>query len=164
MKRLALASMYTALAFIFSYIEWLLPIPMPFPGMKLGLANIVIVICLYHLGMTTALTVSLVRLMLGAFTFGNLSMLLYSLCGGMFSFFIMVLFKKINFHIYSVSAMGGIFHNIGQLLVAGLMLSSSAIINYFPFLFLSGIITGYLIGFISHMCIKRFKPLTNSMS
>ena len=94
-EQLALYGVLVALAFIFSYIEALIPLPFgPFPGMKLGLANIVVVVVLYIAGAKGALAVSMVRVILVGFTFGNLNSMLYSLAGGLFSWLAMVLLKK----------------------------------------------------------------------
>ena len=93
-------AIFTAIAFIFSYIESLFPLPIPFPGIKLGLANLVIVLVLYKNGLCQALTVSIVRGLLNAFTFGSLFGFLYSLAGSILSLIIMNLLKyKTHLHI-----------------------------------------------------------------
>ena len=114
-------AIFTAIAFIFSYIESLFPLPIPFPGIKLGLANLVIVLVLYKNGFCQALSVSIVRGLLNAFTFGSLFGFLYSLAGSVLSLIIMNLLKnKTHLHIsaFGVSVAGGITHNIGQFAVA----------------------------------------------
>ena len=89
-------AIFTAIAFIFSYIESLFPLPIPFPGIKLGLANLVIVLVLYKNGFCQALTVSIVRGLLNAFTFGSLFGFLYSLAGSVLSLIIMNLLTSGN--------------------------------------------------------------------
>ncbi len=151
-------SIFTALAFIFGYIESLIPLPVPFPGMKIGLANLIIVIVLYRKNLRYALCVSLLRSLLNAITFGSLFSLFYSLTGSLFSLLAMGLMKKWTggtFSIVSVSALGGIVHNMGQLLVAALLVGFSSIAWYFPFLYFCGLLTGGLVGVASAQCLVR---------
>lgn len=158
-KRIAEFSIYTALAFIFSYIESLIPLPLPFPGMKLGLANLVIVIVLYRKNFRYALGISMLRNLLNAFTFGSLFGLLYSLAGSILSLVCMALMKKFSgthFTVISVSAVGGILHNMGQLLTAILLVGFHSIIWYLPILYFSGLVTGVLIGWLSMQTLKRY--------
>ena len=92
---LALYGILVALAFIFSYIEALIPIPIgPIPGMKLGLANMIVLVSLYTIGIKSAFTISIIRILLVSFTFGNLNSMLYSLAGGIVSFLLMILLKN----------------------------------------------------------------------
>ncbi len=156
--RIAEVSVYIAIAFIFSYIESLFPLPLPFPGMKLGLANLVIVIVLYRNGFSTAFTVSMVRNVLNALTFGSLFSFFYSLAGSILSLCIMVLCKKIKhpqLSLVSVSAVGGILHNIGQFGVAEFLVGFSAITPYLPFLYFAGLMAGVLIGIFASLCLRR---------
>lgn len=159
----------TALAFIFSYIESLLPLPLPFPGMKLGLANLVIVIFLYKKDFRRALALSMLRNLLNAFTFGSLFSLMYSFAGSILSLFVMAVLKhlevtrtragKTGFTILSVSAAGGIFHNLGQFITACILVGPRSVLWYLPVLYFSGLITGILIGILSMQVIKRIKIL-----
>lgn len=158
-KRIAEFSIYTALAFIFSYIESLIPLPLPFPGMKLGLANLIIVIVLYRKNFRYAFGISMLRNLLNAFTFGSLFGLLYSLAGSILSLVCMALMKKFSgthFTVISVSAVGGILHNMGQLLTAILLVGFHSIIWYLPILYFSGLVTGVLIGWLSMQTLKRY--------
>lgn len=157
-KNIAEFSIYTALAFIFSYIESLIPLPIPFPGMKLGLANLVIIIVLYKKNFRYAFGLSMLRNLLNAVTFGSLFSLLYSLSGSILSLCGMFLIKKLvkkHFSILSVSAIGGILHNIGQFLAAILLVGVSSILWYLPVLYFSGLVTGLLIGWLAAQCLKR---------
>ena len=88
---MAVLSIYIAIAFIFSYIENLFPLPIPFPGIKLGLANLVIVLALCQFGLPYAFAISLLRNLLNAFTFGSLFGFFYSLAGSIASLFVMYL-------------------------------------------------------------------------
>lgn len=159
-KNIAEFSLYTALAFIFSYIESLIPFPVPFPGMKLGLANLVIVIVLYKKNFRYAFGLSMLRNVLNALTFGNLFALLYSLAGSILSLVFMSLAKKVrlkimHFSIISVSALGGIFHNIGQFLTAAFLVGLHSVLWYLPILYFSGLVTGILIGYLSMHILRR---------
>jgi len=154
-KRIALFGMLVALAFIFSYIEHLIPLPLP-TGVKLGAANIVILCALYFLGWKEAIAVSMVRIVLSGFAFG-ISTVPYSLVGGMLSLLAMVLLKRMKgFGITGVSVAGSVCHNIGQTVVAMLLLGSKTV-YYFPLLLFSGIIAGILIGLISGMIVTKLK-------
>lgn len=118
-RKVAIFGVFTALALIFSYVELLIPINFGIPGAKLGLANLMTVLVLYKMGIKEALALSVTRIILSGFMFGNLFGILYSLSGGLLSFLVMVLLKKSNrFSVAGVSIGGGTAHNIGQLLVA----------------------------------------------
>ena len=155
-EKVALYGILVALAFIFSYIEALSPLPFgPFPGMKRGLAKIVVVVVLYTVGAKGAFAVSMVRVVLVGFTFGNLNSMLYSLAGGLLSWFIMALLKKTDrFGTAGVSVAGGVCHNIGQMLVATIMLGR-ALGYYYPFLSLIGAVTGVVIGMVAGLIVDR---------
>ncbi len=159
-------SLAVAAAFIFSYLEALFPFPLPFPGMKLGLANLVIVILLYKKGLASCIIVALLKNLLMALTFGNLFLFVYSMSGGLFSILFMWIMKhQTGFRILSVSAVGGIAHNLGQFLIASAMFGINTLLGYAPILYFSGMITGYLIGIISYECERRLflpQPLTKS--
>ena len=145
-----------ALAMIFSYIETLIPIHFGVPGMKLGIANLVIVIGLYLLKPQEVLLISIVRILLAGFMFGSGMSVIYSLAGAALSFVVMALLKKTNqFHLISVSAAGGIAHNLGQFLVAALMVENFHILYYFPVLLIAGMLTGILIGIVGYQVLIR---------
>lgn len=154
-RKTALFGMLVALAFIFSYIEHLIPLPLP-TGVKLGAANIVILTALYFLGWKEAAAISFVRILLSGFAFG-ISTVPYSLAGGTLSLFLMAVMKKSGkFGIPGVSVVGSICHNIGQILVAMLLLGSNTVF-YFPVLLLSGILAGILIGILSAVVLKKLQ-------
>ena len=149
---------FTALALIFSYVETLIPINFGIPGAKLGLANLVIVIVLYKTGGKEALLLSVTRIVLSGFLFGNLVAILYSLAGGLFSLAVMGLVKRRkSFSIIGVSMAGGVTHNIGQLIVAMLVVKTYQVGYYLPVLMMAGLATGTLIGVISREVLKRLK-------
>lgn len=148
--------MFAALAMIFGYVEALLPLSIGIPGVKLGIANIVVVFALYRLRPSEALLINVIRILLTGFLFGNLSMTIYSLAGAIFSFFGMLLVKNSGkFSIYGVSVVGGVCHNLGQLLVAMLVLETLALIYYGPVLLICGLVTGILIGILGNEVLKR---------
>lgn len=159
-KRVAYCAMLTALAMIFGYVEALIPFGFGIPGVKLGLANIVIVLALYILPAYQAFMIQLMRIVLISFLFGNLSMMLYSLAGGMLSLLVMYLLQRGNgFSIVGISIAGGVSHNIGQLTVAVLVVQNLKIAFYFPALIIAGLVTGCLIGALAY----RMKPVLDKM-
>ena len=159
-KRVALGGMLVAVAFMFSYLELLIPISFGIPGIKLGLANLVILSCMYVMQPLEVFVILLARILLSGFLFGNMTMMIYSLAGGVLSFLIMLFVKKTQvFSMIGASMLGGVFHNIGQIITAMLVVSNVRIITYLPVLLLSGAITGLLIGLLSKKCVpvvKRF--------
>ena len=157
-KKAAYMGMLTALAFVFSYIESLLPINLGIPGVKLGLANLVVIVALYTMGLRAAFTLSLVRIILAGFTFGNPASMVYSLAGGMLSLLVMVLGRKAKlFSVTGVSVLGGVFHNVGQILVAMLVMENANLAYYLPVLVLSRTAAGVLIGIMAAILVKRLK-------
>lgn len=156
-SRIALYGILIALAFILSWLETLLPNPLEgmVPGIKLGLANLVVIIALLRLGFLPAVTISLVRVLLTAFTFGNLSMFFYSLAGAIFSILAMQLMKSLrHFGTSGISISGGLAHNLGQIFVAMLVLGPS-LIYYLPYLILGGCISGFLIGLLAALILNH---------
>lgn len=156
MKKTAYLGLFLALALICSYVESLIPFSVGIPGVKLGLANIVVILMLYETQARFALLISILRIVLAGLLFGNLFSILYSLAGGLLSFLCMVLLKKTGkFRIISVSAVGGITHNLGQILLAAVIVENKNLLYYFPLLFLAGIATGILIGITAQEILLR---------
>lgn len=146
--------MLTASALIFSYVESLIPITAGIPGIKLGLANLIVLTGIYFLPYTEVLFLLITRILLSSFLFGNLFSLFYSLSGGILSFLSMLLFKQLKgFTVTGVSIIGGISHNIGQLICASLVLKTLHIMYYAPVLILSGAVAGTLIGLTGSKCL-----------
>lgn len=160
-KDIAFYGIMIALAFIFSYLEGFIPINalIPIPGVKLGLANIVILFALYAMGIKQAIIIAIIRVLLAGFLFGNPMTIAYSLCGCALSLGIMWLTKKTKLSIIGVSMLGGIFHNIGQLIMAVLLTSTVRIAYYLPVLLISGLVTGLLMGFAAKLVIDRVKNI-----
>lgn len=151
---------FVALALIFSYIETLIPINFGIPGVKLGLANLIIVVGLYKLHLADDYLLSVTRVILAGFLFGNLFSIIYSLAGCLLSLTVMALVKRTEkFDVMGISILGGIFHNIGQLIVAALVLENVSIFNYIPVLLIAGLVTGALIGIVAGEILKRLKNI-----
>ena len=160
-RKTAYMGLFLAVAMICSYIETLIPFSVGIPGIKLGLANIVVVLMLYAVGTKEALLVSVLRIVLVGILFGNAFSILYSLSGGILSFLVMFLMKKTDkFSCISVSITGGISHNIGQIIVAAWIVNSYNVFFYVPVLLLAGLLTGLLIGVIVKEVIVRLKNIT----
>lgn len=144
-------------ALILSYVESLIPFYFGVPGVKLGLANLAVIIVLYWYGWKEAIMLNVVRVLLAGFLFGNLFMVMYSLAGAICSFLIMYLLKRSGrFSIMGVSMAGGIFHNVGQIGIAVFVTKTVSMVYYLPVLMVAGIVTGFLVGiaargFIGHM-------------
>ena len=163
-RKIAWIGMFVAVAFVLSYIEAMLPISFGIPGIKLGLSNIVVMLCLYECSFPQTFGIAIVRIILTGFTFGNISMMLYSLAGGMLSLLVMALLKKCDtFSVYGVSIAGGVCHNIGQILVAVAILQQKGLLLYYlPFLLIAGCISGTCIGMLAAILIKRLHGIINN--
>lgn len=149
-KKVATCAVLVALAMIFSYIEAVLPIPFGVPGVKLGLANLVVVTGFYILRPGEVFLVSAVRILLSSLLFGNALSLLYSLAGGTLSFFVMLGLKHVKgFSVAGVSLAGGVAHNIGQIAVAAWVVKNTAVLYYLPALTAAGVAAGLLMGILA---------------
>lgn len=150
-RRLAFGAMFTALALIFSYVEFLVPLPVPVPGIKLGLANLVIIIAIYRMSFKYAFTINCVRIIASGLLFSGVFGMLYSFAGGILSIVVMyVLYRTGRFSIVGISMAGGVMHNLGQLLTACLIVSNIRLMSYFAVLLFSGLISGILIGIVAY--------------
>ncbi len=157
-KKVAAYGVLIALAFLLSYIESIIPVPIPIPGIKLGLANLVVLSGLYTMGVKEAFVLSMIRIILVGFTFGSPSTMMFGLAGGLLSWLFMVIFRKLKLlSLTGVSIIGGISHNIGQILVAMWVVKNAMLIYYLPFLLLSGVVTGTIIGILGSLIINRIK-------
>lgn len=153
-KKIAYCGLLTTVALLLSYVERMLAIPMLIPGMKLGLANVTVVIALYLFDSKTAFSISILRILISAFLFTGFASFLYSASGALLSFVIMSLLKKTNrFSTIAISILGGISHNIGQIIIACIIVENIGLFYYTPFLIVIGTITGFLIGIIAQKTI-----------
>lgn len=155
-RKTAFLGLFSALAIILGYIETLLPVFAGIPGIKLGLANLSVLFILMQTTFAEAFLVSMIRILVLGFLFGNMFSILYSLSGALLSLLVMTLFKKSgHFSILGISLAGGVSHNIGQLLMAMAVVENLNLIYYLPALLLSGLITGLLIGCLTGEIQKR---------
>lgn len=160
-RKYAVLGLVTAVALVLSYVEAILPpIWTAVPGIKLGLPNIIIIFILYKMGLKEAITVSAIRLFLVALLFGNAMTLVYSAAGAVLSLGLMTLFKKINlFSTVGVSIIGGVAHNLGQILVAIAIFESNQIGYYMIILAITGTIAGVFVGIAASIILKRFEKI-----
>lgn len=145
---------------MFSYLETLIPFNFGIPGIKLGLANLVVVTAMYTVGEKQAFAISVIRIILAGLTFGGVFSLVYSLAGGILSFFAMLLAKRCKaLSITGVSIIGGSVHNIGQIAAAAVVMQTYRIVYYLPVLLLSGAVTGAVIGIVSGIIVNRLNKV-----
>lgn len=164
-ERVARLGIFVALAMIFSYVEVLIPFSIGIPGVKLGIANLVVVVGLFLFQKREVFVISMIRILLMGLMFGNGASLLYSFAGGILSFLIMILAIKVTkLSIVGISILGAVFHNVGQILAAAFILDNIRITFYFPVLLIAGLITGMLIGIGSNQILKRIEKIKGMTS
>ncbi len=152
--------MLTALSAIFSYVEALIPFSFGVPGIKLGLANVVIVFALYRLGFRFAIVISVLRVAIVSMLFGNVTMAVYSLAGTVASIIVMQLLKSSGlFSILGISMAGGVFHNAAQVCVAAAVVETKGIFSYLSVLIPVGMVTGLLMGYISWLSLRHIRTM-----
>ena len=155
-RQLTLCALLAAVALALSYVEGMLPLPVPLPGFKLGLANVVTLFALYTLGAPSALSILLVRVLLGAMFAGNASALMYSLLGGFSAMGTMIaLSRSEKLSVYGVSIGGAAAHNCGQVAAAMLTLGNAAPAAYLPVLLIVALFSGALTGFVCSLLLGR---------
>ena len=158
-RRVARFGLLTALSLVLGYLDRAIPVTWflsgAVPGIKLGLANIVVLVCLYLLGEKYAFFINCTRIALAALLFGSLFSALYALAGGIVSFAVMALLKRTGiFSVCGVSMAGGVFHNLAQLTVAAFLVETAQVYYYFPVLLLSGMATGIGIGVLATLILR----------
>jgi len=160
-RRITLLALLTAIALTIFMIEAQLPVLVPIQGVKLGLANIITVYAVFVLGPGDALLILCARVFLGAVFSGQMMTLLYSMGGGLLSWLVMVLLRRLltRDQVWLCSPVAAIFHNLGQLLVAAGVMKTWAVMAYLPYLLLSGIITGLFTGLCAQFLISRLDRL-----
>lgn len=157
-KKVAFLGLSIGLAMILSFVESQIPALVAVPGIKVGLPNLVIVFMLYRIGFKEAVTVSLIRIVLVSILFGNLQTMTFSIAGAVLSLLGMFILKKLDwFSCITVSIVGGILHNVGQIIAACLWTQTAAIAYYLPVLLISGVVAGTLIGLISGLLVQKSK-------
>ena len=151
---IATCAVFTALALIVSYLEHMIPLPFAAPGVKLGLANVVIVAAMYLLGLKKALVINVVRVLLAMFT--GLSAMMYALAGALTSFLVMSLVMRSHaFSIIGVSVAGALTHNAAQYTLAALIVHTAGLLSYLPVLMVSGVVTGIVVGTVAYAIVQR---------
>lgn len=159
-KKVAFYGLFLALALVAGYVERLIPINLGIPGVKLGLANIVTMVLLYSVGWQVAVIVSIARILLSGILFGSGFAIVYSAAGATCSILVMILLKKTQlFGSVGVSVAGGVFHNVGQIIVAILVLETTSIGYYLPILIISGLAAGIFVGLLSGWLTMRLRTV-----
>lgn len=157
-KKIPYYGLFAALAILMGYVEMMISIPVPIPGVKLGLANVIVILAMYYMDTKGAFFISLIRVLLSGLLFAGMAGLLYSLAGAMLSFLVMALLKKTEkCSIIGVSLAGGVFHNVGQIIVAAMVVENVRMAYYLPFLLVSGVVTGILIGIVAKTALGYLK-------
>ena len=153
---IALYGLLIALAMVLSFVETLIPIPIPVPGVKLGLANLVTVVGLYLIGIPGTIAVTLIRIVLVGLSFGNPYSMIYGLSGSFLSLFVMAILKKTGkLSQIGISVLGGIAHNIGQITAAMVLLQTAALGWYLLLLWFTGLLSGAVIGLLGGVLCRR---------
>lgn len=159
-NKTAFMGLLLAFALILSYIETLIPLQTGIPGIKLGLANLAVLLCLYLFGDKEAMLLTTVKALLSGLLFGSPIMIIYSLAGAWVSCLVMIGMKKSKwFHVPFVSAAGGVMHNVGQLLVAAFVVSTYSVFYYVPILIVAGLIVGMITGSVASLLLPFIQPV-----
>lgn len=158
-RALAQSALLSAVALTIFVLEAQIPIPLPIPGLKLGLSNVVTLFALQRLGKKYTLAIVLVRIVLGNLAIGQVMAMLYALAGGLLSFFVMALLQARlpRTQLWVAGAFGGIAHNIGQMAVAVGVTRTPALLVYFPILLLCGILTGAFTGLCAQGVCEKLR-------
>ena len=150
-KKVSVIGLFTAMALLLSCIENMLPFRTGIPGIKLGIANLIIVIAFYFLPFGEVLSISLIRVFF---------LSVFSLTGAIASFLAMYIsYRRNSFSPAGISIIGGVTHNLAQLLISALLLNTPAFLWYSPVLFLSGTVTGLINGLIATKIIHTVKGM-----
>ncbi len=157
-KRLTTLALMTTFAIILSYVESRIPAFVAIPGVKVGLANVVVILALYTQGLKESIIISGVRVFAVSLLFSNPISMIYSLSGAFLSLLTMSLLKKLTpLRTVTVSVLGGVTHNVGQIAVASVILETNVLTYYLPFLILSGTVAGIAVGVAAAVLIKRLE-------
>ena len=162
-RRVALDGILVALAMIFSYMETFIPFNFGVPCIKLGLANLVVLLGLTFLPAVDVLLISLVRIFLSSLLFGNVMSLWYSLAGGLLSFAAMYLLsRRDDVSLIGMSMTGGVLHNVGQVITAAIVVRTLQLTGYLPVLLVAGLVTGAIIGTLAKLLMPRVQNALQS--
>lgn len=156
MKKTVTLGMLTAIAMVFGYVESIIPLPVGIPGIKLGLANIIILFVIYRYGIREALLVSVARIVLSGLMFTGMWSILYGISGTVCAIMVMSFAKfRLKLSVITVSVLGAMAHISGQMVVAGLNVGFGPVAGYALYLLLASVIFGAIIGTISDILIRR---------
>ena len=159
-RKMTRIAMLLTLGLALSYFESLIPFNFSVPGIKLGLANMVTMFVLYRYETKDAVLIMFLRVLISGFMFSGLNTIIFGIFGGIFCITVMKVIKRFDFFsVVGVSILGAVFHNIGQLAAAFIIMQNTNIIYYLPYLLISGIVSGFFIGYISAILIKRFQNI-----
>ena len=154
-RKISVISLFSAFAILLSYVETFIP-SIGIPGAKLGLANIAVILALYLLDAESAIIINVVRILIVGFLFGSVASMAFALAGAFASLTVMIILKKFfGFSIITVSIFGGFFHEVGQILIAFILIDSYSIFYYLPILLIVGIVTGLIIGLLAKVLYER---------
>ena len=158
--KITFLGLFTAVALVLSFLETLIPNMVPIPGFKIGLANFAVLLALYLFGFKEAVVVDMARIILAALLFGSLFSFFYALSGAVCALIIELIIKKTDkFSPIGVSVFGAVFHNIGQFIVAVILIKSLGILYYLPFTLLFCVLSGALNGYLVLILKNRLKFL-----
>lgn len=161
-QKIIFIALLVSQAIVLSFIERMIPLNFSIPGAKLGLANIITLTSLYLFSFKESLAIVILRTMITSFIVGSFSSFLYSISGGLLSFFVMYVLMQISFEKISpigISIVGGVFHNLGQLLMAAFIIKNIRITYYLPFLMLTGVVTGCVVGITVRYLLRYLRKL-----
>lgn len=157
-KRISIVALSVALAFVLSFFESLVPVNIGVPGVKPGIANVVVLAALYLLPKRDAFFISMVRILISGLVFSGAFSLVYSFAGGLLSFFVMITAMKCrDLSITGVSVLGALSHNAAQILVAAIVMNTYRIAYYLPVLLISAAIAGVAVGVLGGIIVKRLE-------
>lgn len=162
LQKTVLLSIFASVAVVLGIVETLLPFTVSVPGAKLGLGNIMVLMCLVYFKASDALTLIALKTILTSFILGAFSTFLFSFLGAMASFLVMLALLRLGrdqFSLIGISVLGGVAHNIGQLAAAAIVLGSTKIVFYFPFLVITGLITGIFVGYAARYLVQAIDKL-----
>lgn len=155
--RITYIALLSSLAVVFGYIESLFPLPVPVPAVKLGISNIIILFALIKMSRRDAFFIMLIKITVCSVLFSGMNSFIYSLSGGILSFIAMIAAQKLNLSVIGMSMAGGVFHNLGQIVAASLLLCSFSVFYYLPVLLVCGLFLGAAVGIICNIVITRIK-------
>lgn len=156
-KQMTQLGLLLSASLVLGYLESLLPVMIAVPGVKLGLANIVTMLVLYHIGGKQAFFIMLLRVVIAGFLYSGVTGIMYGFVGGIFCIAVMVCLRHIPvFSVLGVSMAGAVFHNAGQIMVAAIVMDNAGIIYYLPALCISGVLSGLVVGYLSYLLIQLY--------